>query len=446
MLLQIRCTPEPIVLPVLKQPQIAYLHLTVAATGYGGLPLHLAIVADASRSMRIPIVNEQQFRDLVRQSGAHEVLVDGVPVWQLSNPLSVEQRTLYPSPITYTTHALHSLIERLDHNDRLALIACASDAIVLAPSTPATRRTELVAALMRLPALRLGETTNLAQGLQLALAQFVTTDEATIRRIILLTDGFTSDPTLCISLAREAANRGITLSTIGLGGAFEEHLLIQLADLSGGRASFVHEASEIPAIIATELDSLRQITAQAITVQLTLPQTVALRWITRLTPDLTTLTPVSTEHGRKLTVYLGDLQRGEATQLLCAFLVAPGTADRQRRLARLRIMSGQSTIDHDVIAYYRPDAVNPPPTLLPIINRASIAILRQRAEQARQQGDYKTAAHLLRQLATRLHELAEPKLAALAIAEANNLMQQQQPGITAKELTYATRRLGQTTS
>jgi hypothetical protein len=446
MLLQIRCTPEPIVLPVLKQPQIAYLHLTVAATGYGGLPLHLAIVADASRSMRIPIVNEQQFRDLVRQSGAHEVLVDGVPVWQLSNPLSVEQRTLYPSPITYTTHAIHSLIERLAPHDRLALIACASDAIVLAPSIPATRRTELVAALMRLPALRLGETTNLAQGLQLALAQFVTTDEDIIRRIILLTDGFTSDTTLCISLAREAAARGITLSTIGLGGAFEEHLLIQLADLSGGRASFVHEASEIPAIIATELDSLRQITAQAITVQLTLPQTVAPRWITRLTPDLTTLTPVSTEHGRKLTVYLGDLQRGEATQLLCAFLVAPGTADRQRRLARLRIMSGQSTIDHDVIAYYRPDAVNPPPTLLPIINRASIAILRQRAEQARQQGDYKTAAHLLRQLATRLHELAEPKLAALAIAEANNLMQQQQPGITAKELTYATRRLGQTTS
>jgi len=446
MLLQIRCTPEPIVLPVLKQPQIAYLHLTVAATGYGGLPLHLAIVADASRSMRIPIVNEQQFRDLVRQSGAHEVLVDGVPVWQLSNPLSVEQRTLYPSPITYTTHAIHSLIERLAPHDRLALIACASDAIVLAPSIPTTRRTELVAALMRLPALRLGETTNLAQGLQLALAQFVTTDEDIIRRIILLTDGFTSDTTLCISLAREAAARGITLSTIGLGGAFEEHLLIQLADLSGGRASFVHEASEIPAIIATKLDSLRQITAQAITVQLTLPQTVALRWITRLTPDLTTLTPVSTEHGRKLTVYLGDLQRGEATQLLCAFLVAPGTADRQRRLARLRIMSGQSTIDHDVIAYYRPDAVNPPPTLLPIINRASIAILRQRAEQARQQGDYKTAAHLLRQLATRLHELAEPKLAALAIAEANNLMQQQQPGITAKELTYATRRLGQTTS
>ncbi len=208
----------------------------------------------------------------------------------------------------------------------------------------------------------------------------------------------------------------------------------------------MHEATEIPATIATELDSIRQITAQAITLQLTLPQTVALRWIVRLTPSLTTLTPLSTEHGRRLTVHLGDLQRGEAAQLVCAFLVAPGAADRQRRLARLRIMSGQSTIDHDVIAYYRPDAVNPPPTLLPIINRASIAILRQRAEQARQQGDYKTAAHLLRQLATRLHELAEPKLAALAIAEANNLMQQQQPGITAKELTYATRRLGQTTS
>ncbi|WP_322822130.1 vWA domain-containing protein [Chloroflexus sp.] len=440
--LHIRCTPEPIAIPALNQPQVAYLHLTIAAAGTTGLPLHMTIVADSSRSMRIPILNEQQFRDIVRGSGAHEVLVDGVPVWQLNNPLSSEQRSRYRSPIDYTTHALHSLIERLDHNDRLGLIACASDAIVLASGIPGSRRAELVAAIARLPALRLGETTNLAQGLQLALAQFVAADDATVRRIVLITDGFTTDQTLCLTLAREAAARGISLSTVGLGGSFEEHLLTQLADLSGGRAGFVYDAADIPAIIAAELENARQTTAQALTLQCNLPQTVSIRRITRLTPTLTVLNPLSTEHGRRLTIHLGDLRHGEEVRLLVEFLVAPGTAGQQRRLARLHLNSGQSHIIHDVVAHYVPNAINPPSELLPIISRATIATLQQRADQARQQGDYAMAAQTLRQLANRLYELAEPDLAALAMAEATALAHNHQSSTTAKELTYATRRLG----
>ncbi|MCS6887143.1 MAG: VWA domain-containing protein [Chloroflexus sp.] len=442
MALQVRYVPEPVALPALSQSQVAYVHLTIAADGYSALPLHLAIVADASRSMRIPIVDEDQFRELVRSSGAHEVLVDGVPVWQLGTPLAGETRARYPSPIDYTARALHSLIERLDRADRLALIACASDAIVLAPSTPGDRRAELVAAIARLPALRLGETTNLAQGLQLALAQFVVTDEPAVRRVVLLTDGFAADTTLCVAAAREAAARGITISTIGLGGAFEETLLTQLADLSGGRASLVHDASRIPAIIAAELDHARQTSAQAITMQMTLPQTVTLRRITRLAPALSVLTPLSAEHGRRLTLPLGDLQRGEAVRLLCEFIVAPGTPGSQRRLARIILSSGKHEHHCDLIAHYEARATNPPPELLPIIARATIAHLHQRASLARQQGDYATAANLLRQLAARLRETGEAELAALALAEATALDQTRRPAATAKELAYATRRLG----
>lgn len=279
--------------------------------------------------------------------------------------------------------------------------------------------------------------------MQLALAQFVVTDEPAVRRVVLLTDGFTTDTALCVATAREAAMRGITISTIGLGGAFEEELLTQLADLSGGRASFVHDASHIPAIIAAELENARQTSAQAITMQMALPQTVTLRRITRLAPALSVLTPLSAEHGRRLTLPLGDLRRGEAVRLLCEFLVAPGPPGSQRRLARLRFSSGQHEQDHDLIAHYELQVTNPPPALLPIITRAAIAHLHQRANLARQQGDYTTAAKLLRQLAARLREAGETELAALAIAEAATLDQTHRPGATAKELTYATRRLGE---
>ncbi|PMP78335.1 MAG: VWA domain-containing protein, partial [Chloroflexus aggregans] len=280
MLLRVQCDPQPLQLPPLTQPQVTYVHLVITAEGDHTLPLHLVLVADASRSMRIPIVNEHQFRELVRNGGAHEVLVDGVPVWQLANPLSCEARSQFPSPIDYTVRALHSVVERLAPDDRMALIACASDALVLAPSTPGHRRTDLIGAIARLPVLRLGESTNLAQGLQLALAQFVVTDEPAVRRVVLLTDGFTTDTTMCTTLAREAATHGITISTIGLGSTFEETLLTQIADLSGGRASFGQEAGHIPTIISAELEHARQTTIHALSLHMTLPQTVTLRRIT----------------------------------------------------------------------------------------------------------------------------------------------------------------------
>ncbi len=441
MTLQARFVPEPVRLPPLAQPQAAYVHLTIAAGAGGNLPLHLAIVADASRSMRIPIVDEAQFRELARSGGAREVLVDGVPVWQLATPLSGEKRARYPSPLDYITRALHSLIERLDQRDRLAVIACASDAIVLLASTPGNRRNDLIAAIARLPSLRLGKTTDLAQGLQLALSQFSFSGDEVVQRIILLTDGFTTNAERCLVIAREAAARGISLSTIGLGGAFEETLLTQLADLSGGHASFVPEASAIPATIAAELDAARQVTTQPITLQLNMPQTVTLRRATRLAPALTALEPISAEHGRRVTIHLGELQRGEEARLLLELLVAPGVADSQRRLARLHITSGDDEIQRDIVAQYDAAAVNPPPALLAPITRAAIAQLQHRAAVARQRGDLAAAASALTQLAARLREAGEHELAQMALNEAAALNQARQPTTTAKTLTYATRRL-----
>ncbi|ACL24045.1 vWA domain-containing protein [Chloroflexus aggregans] len=443
MLLHVQCDPQPLQLPPLTQPQVAYVHLVISTQGDRTLPLHLVVVADASRSMRIPIVDEHRFRELVRNGGAHEVLVDGVPVWQLANPLSSEARSQFSSPIDYTVRALHSVVERLTPDDRMALIACASDALVLAPSTPGHRRTDLIGAIARLPVLRLGESTNLAQGLQLALAQFVVTDEPAVRRVVLLTDGFTTDTTMCTALAREAADRSITISTIGLGNTFEETLLTQIADLSGGRASFVQEAGHIPTIISAELEHARQTTIHALSLHMTLPQTVTLRRITRLSPTLSVLTPLSTEHGRRLTLHLGDLRRGDAVRLLCEFLIAPGTAGSQRRLARLRLRSGQHEQHHDLIAHYDPRATNPPPALLPLITHATIAHLHRRATLARQQGNHETAAVLLHRLAAHLRSLGETELATLALQEASTSGQIPLPNLTTKMLTYATRRLGE---
>src|ERR1700710_2296148 len=128
--LTLQINPSPLALGLLHEPQLCYVLLTVVAQAAGaGRPVNWALVADASRSMRIPIVDETQFRALLRDGTAQEKLVDGVPVWQLSGPVPADIRAASPSALDFVARALHSIVERLDGQDRFALIACAEEAI-----------------------------------------------------------------------------------------------------------------------------------------------------------------------------------------------------------------------------------------------------------------------------------------------------------------------------
>jgi hypothetical protein len=153
----------------LADPQLCYalLHIGTSGGEAGARPVNWALVADASRSMCIPIVDEAQFRALIREGGAQETLVDGVPVWQLSTPVPPEVRATSRSALDHVARALHSVVERLDGRDRFALVACAEEAVLLTRSSSGAQRAELARGITRLASLNLGEQTDLAQGIAL---------------------------------------------------------------------------------------------------------------------------------------------------------------------------------------------------------------------------------------------------------------------------------------
>src|SRR5215210_2713428 len=270
--LTLQINPSQIVLGRLREQQLCYLLLTISARGIGvSRPVNWALIADASRSMRIPIVDEAQFRALLRENVAQETLVDGVPVWQLSGPVPPEVRAASPSALDHVARALHSIVERLDGNDRFALVACAEEGVLLNRSASGAERAELVRGISRLKSLNLGEQTDLAQGIALGLNELrrararpaVGFDAA--ERLLLLTDGFTQRPDECLRLASTAAAEGISISTIGLGGEFEQDVLTGLADRSAGRAVFLRNPEDIPRAIATELHAARAVAARGVT-------------------------------------------------------------------------------------------------------------------------------------------------------------------------------------
>ncbi len=441
--------PPALALVPSAEPQLCYALVTVTAdAGGGATPVSWAVVADASRSMRIPIVSEEQFRELVRSGGAQEVLVDGVPVWQLAGPVPEEVRAAAPSALEHTARALHSIVERLDRADRLCLVACAEQAVLLV-AAGGERRAELVAGVARLRSLRLGEETDLAAGMSVALAELRRSGQG-VSRLMLLTDGFTRDPAACLALARDAAADGVSVSTLGLGGEFQDDLLTRMADISGGRAAYLRHAEQIPAAVAAELDAARGVAARALTLELSLPRGAALRHVTRLSPALAPLEwEQGDPEGRRLTLRLGDLERGAPARLLLEILAppvpprpAPGGA--RVRLAALTASSGEARAGADLIAHYSPDAAPPAPAILTAAAQASAARLQRRAAEAAARGDSQSAAALMRAAAARLRDLGQPALAEAALREAEALAATgRDTGAGARELTYATRRLGE---
>ncbi len=454
MSLRLSVFPEPIALAPREEAQLCYALVTVEADANGAArPVNWALVADASRSMRIPIVSEAQFRELVREGGAQEVLVDGVPVWQLTGPLPDEIQASAPSAIDHTARALHSVVERLEWADRFTLVACAEQALILVPSTSGADRAALVAGIGKLKGARLGEETDLSAGLDLALAELARGRVGQIgeptERIILLTDGFTQHAEACLDLARRAAAEGIALSTIGVGGDFQDELLTQLADISGGRAVFAHKAESIPQAVAAELEAARGVAVRALSLTLGLPHGVEVRRATRLSPSLAPL-ELQQAGERMLRLHVGDLERGATVRLLLE-LLAPPTPQRMPaggmarvRLAALTASSDALTVSADVVALYTAAADAPPPSVIDAAARANAARLQRRGLAAAAAGDLTAAVAMLRAAAERLTNLGEEALALAAMREAHALTETgRTTGVGAKELTYATRRLAE---
>jgi hypothetical protein len=441
-------SPTPLTLGLLREPQLCYVLLTVHAAGTcSARAVNWALVADASRSMRIPIVDEAQFRTLVRHGGAQEALVDGVPVWQLNGPVPPDVRAAAQSALDQVAHALHTVVERLDAQDRFALIACAEEAVLLARSTAGDQRAELARGIARLKGLNLGEQTDLARGIALGLHELRRgRDPRRAERLLLLTDGFTQRPEACLQLAGDAVAEGVAISTIGMGGEFQEEVLTALADRSGGRAVFLRAIEDIPRAIASELAAARAVAARSVALRVAPAPGVTLRRATRIRPALTALyerTAAASAGAGPIDVYLGDLEAQMPLTLLLEFL-APPHAPGHAPLGQLVLTAGGETAAQaDLLVTYRTGAPPPPPEVLDAAARASAARLQRRALAALAGGQTAEAIRLLRAAAARFDDLGEQTLAEAARGQAAALEHTgRADSLAAKELAYATRRLG----
>ena len=154
--------------------------------------------------------------------------------------------------------ALLTLVTQLRESDTLSLVVFDSDAQVLRPARPVGDREEVRRLIRQLEP---GSSTNIHAGLMLGYRESLKnySREAT-NRVVLLTDGIANqgvtDPA---QIARDSLafnDRGVDLSTIGVGLDLNKDLLRELAKSGRGLFHFVADAQDIDKVFLKEVQSL----------------------------------------------------------------------------------------------------------------------------------------------------------------------------------------------
>jgi Ca-activated chloride channel family protein len=162
-------------------------------------------------------------------------------------------------PIEDAREAALAMLDALGEEDRLSVVAFHSEAEVLLPSTRIgdAEISELREHIGRMEA---RGTTDMQGGMQAGLEQVMTHFQSDgINRLVVLGDGVPNDAANILALAQAAGERQITITALGLGLDYDETLMGQVAQLSGGRFHYIEESSQVATVFRDEVLRMQQV-------------------------------------------------------------------------------------------------------------------------------------------------------------------------------------------
>jgi len=349
---------------------------------------------------------------LLRLEGEAPASRDRVPL-NLSLVLD-RSGSMHGEKLHAARQAAAMLVRRLSPDDTVSVVAFDDGVDVVAP--PATGQDQ-----EHLPGLiasiGLGGSTNLSGG-WLRGRDLVADHlrEGGVNRVILLTDGRANvgltDPGRLVGLCQGAAGSGVSTTTIGFGGDFDEDLLKGMADAGRGGTYYVETVDQASGIFEEELEGLLSIAAQNVRVTV------------RPGADADSVKVLheypSHAGGDVLTLEVGDLYAREPRRVLMAFLVPPGRgeAGRDADVAHLAVTAHVVTAGGGVEL----QEITIPVTLSPVeggraepevrreILLVEAARLRREALEARDRGDFTSAASALRSYRASAGSMADQDL------------------------------------
>lgn len=181
--------------------------------------------------------------------------------------------------LDYVKKALDVFITNLRECDRLAIVIYDDKAEVLLPSTAVDDPKAIVA---MIDAIQPGGSTNLHGGLMLGYDEVMKNfDAKRTNKVILLSDGIANagviDPERIVADSKAFNDKGVDVTTIGLGLDYNDRVMNALAKAGRGDYHFLNDAKEIDRIFNQELAGLFERVARSVKVRVKLRAGVTLR-------------------------------------------------------------------------------------------------------------------------------------------------------------------------
>jgi len=145
-------------------------------------------------------------------------------------------------------------VETLDRTDMVCVIAFNDSAYEVVPMD---RNRNPRQSAERIRAIAPGGGTVMAPALQFAADRLAETD-ASVKHVILLSDGRPSDGESPLAIAEELGMQGIRVSTIAVGDGADRELMAAIAQVSGGKYYEVYDPNTLPRIFIKEIRLVRR--------------------------------------------------------------------------------------------------------------------------------------------------------------------------------------------
>jgi Ca-activated chloride channel family protein len=210
-------------------------------------------------------------------------------------------------------------IQKLKPTDTLAIIAFAHNAQVVLPATTIADAAKIEEIIDRIDQFDVDPGgTSMDQGIALGLAEVEKSAvDGRLSQVVVLTDGETSGEEVCRQLARQAAEKKVHFTAMGIGTEWNASLLKDLARLAEGKWYYidVNQAQEAERIFLEEFGHLAAAGFTDVEMHFWPVKDVRVKRVRQVVPEIKELT-LAEPHERHLAASLGTLERDKPSRYI----------------------------------------------------------------------------------------------------------------------------------
>jgi Ca-activated chloride channel family protein len=378
-----------------------------------------------------------------------EILPDQLSAKEKSTPINLalvldSSTSMQGTRLDVVKSSAIELIRQLSHHDILSVVSFNDRAETI---LPATINLDPHISESHVRTIQAKGGTELFQGLNAGVVEVrQNLSPNYINHVILITDGHTyGDEANCLALAKKAAEMNIGISCFGIGHQWNDKLLDQLANITGGSSDHIQEPADLKTFLKHKFEIFSQIYAKGISMNLVMGSGVTLKYAYRLMPESSVL-PTSSPFK------LGDIPKGSQLSVLMEFLLSPISPTVRHFLLADGNLSFTIPIIGDSpirvpLTFFRQTSANnqphpPPRKIIEAMSRLTLYRMQEQAKMALKEGNYLEATNRLQNMATNLFSKGESDLARTILTEAKNIRNRHKMSQEGqKQVKYATRAL-----